>query len=302
MTLLPHSMDYFFTTTLRYSFDKDAECPRFDRFMDEVTVNNEDMKNTLLEFLGYSFSGMEYRWHKVLILPGDGSNGKSTFLNVIKALAGKTYSALLVNQFEDEKMRCNLIGKLFNVAEETPRKGLMDSSHFKMLTSGGEYTARAVYSKPLEIDNNRTKFMMACNELPAINDFSHGMIRRLLICPFEAVFTEGVNADPELDSKLRAELPGILNRVIEGYQRLIKQNRFTLSQTSIDAVSEYRDTADTVSMWCAEYLERSTREDLFVSATDMYLSYKNFCSKLGIFTVSLQKFGRDIAQIGRAHV
>lgn len=297
MQLLPHSMEYFFTGVLPYGFDSDATSPRFDQFMDEVTQGNLEMKLTLLEFLGYAFSGMEYKYHKVLILPGDGSNGKSTFLNVIKALAGKNYSSLLVNQLEDEKLRCNLVGKLFNVAEETPRKGLLDSSHFKILTSGGEYSARAVYSVALQIENNRTKFMMACNELPSLNDFSHGMIRRLLICPFDAVFTEGINADTNLEAKLRAELPGILNRVIQGYERLLKANRFTLAQKSIDAVNEYRESTDTVQMWSQETVVTTMKEHDFASTADLYMSYKNYCMKLGVFTVSLQKFSKDFTRI-----
>lgn len=296
MTMAPHSMEYFFTDTLSYAFDPEAKSPRFDRFMEEVTLGNRDSRLSLLEFLGYAISGMEYKWHKVLLLPGDGSNGKSTFLNCIKALSGDSYSALLVNQLEDEKHRCSLIGKLFNVAEETPRKGLLDSSHFKILTSGGEYTGRAVYSKAITIKNNRTKFMMACNELPSLNDFSHGMIRRLLIVPFEATFTEET-ADTEIEAKLRAELPGILNRVIEGYQRLVKNNKFTLAQKSIDAVNEYRDSTDTVNMWAQETVVITDDDGHFVSSADLYMSYKNYCMKLGVFTVSLQKFSKDFARL-----
>ncbi len=294
MELQPHGQNFGFTKVLPYNYDKDATCPRFDLFMDEITCTNEELKRVLMEFMGYSFSGMEYQWHKCLMMTGDGSNGKSTFIDAMKALAGGSYSTLLLDQVGSEVSRHALIGRLFNMAEETPRKSLFESSLFKILSSGGEYTAKQLYHQPIEIQNNRTKFIFACNELPDTNDFTHGMIRRLLIVPFNATFTDD-NMDTKLKQKLLNELPGILNRVIEGYFRLRNQDGFTKSSTIAAAIEEYKESQDVTAAWLHESIDYDNSNDAwFISSTALYTAYTLHCRKIGAYHASQTTFGKIV--------
>lgn len=154
--------------------------------------------------------------------------------------------------------------------------------------------AREPYKKPIQVDNNTTKFIMACNELPALKDFSGGIERRFLIVSFDATF-KGENMDTDLEEKLVAELPGIFNRVVEGYERLITQGRFTKLASSDEQVREYMNSHNSSYKFWEEAVE--TCKDNWISSLDLYRAYVDWCKPLSIKPVTETKFGMEIRKI-----
>jgi P4 family phage/plasmid primase-like protien len=295
MELEPHDPKYGFRTVLNHDYDPKATCPRFDQYLEEISCGDKAKANVLMEFAGYAFSGMPYFHHKALILTGEGSNGKSTFLKVIKKLAGReAYSSLMLNQLDKEYSLAFMVGKLFNIAEETPTGSLMDTSNFKNLSAGGDYMAREPYKKPIQVDRNTTKFIMACNELPALSDFSGGIERRFLIVSFDASF-RGQKMDTNLDEKLYGELPGIFNRVIEGYERLITQNGFTRLDSSDELVREYMNSHNSAYKFWEESIENVKGK--WVASNDLYRAYVEWCKPMSIRPVSSTKFGIELNKV-----
>jgi P4 family phage/plasmid primase-like protien len=297
MELEPHDDKYGFRYCLDHPFERTATCPRFDKFMEEITLGRTDLTNVLLEYAAYAFSGMPYIYQKALMMSGEGANGKSTYIAVLKKLAGgDSYSSLMLNELDHEYKRAYMVGKLFNVAEETPVRSLGDSSWFKVLSAGGSYMAREIYKKPVNVVSNRTKLIMACNELPDMTDFSDGFMRRLIIVPFDAKFSiENGNVDPYIEDKLFAELPGIFNRVIEAYHRLLDQKGFTASEIVKSTIKEYRDTQNTVYNWFNEEVE--VHPDASIPTSNLYRGYVEWCKPMAIRPVTSTKFGSEIKRI-----
>jgi P4 family phage/plasmid primase-like protien len=297
MELEPHDPKYGFRYKLDHGYDPKATCPRFDLFMNEITLGRTALVDVLMEYAAYSFSGMPYIYQKALMMSGEGANGKSTFIAVLKKLAGTdSYSSLMLNELDQEYKRAYMVGKLFNVAEETPVKSLGDSSWFKVLSAGGSYMAREIYKKPVNVVSNRTKLIMACNELPDMTDFSEGFIRRLLIVPFDAKFSaDKGNVDPYIEEKLMAELPGIFNRVVEAYHRLIAQKGFTKSAIVDATITEYKDAQNTVFNWFNEAVEKYTGG--LVPAGNLYKSYVEWCKPMALRPVTTTKFGYEMARL-----
>jgi putative DNA primase/helicase len=297
LEFLPHDKKYGFKYVLNHAYDPNATSPRFDKFMEEITLGRKELQDVLLEYMAYCMSGMPYVYHKCLMLTGEGSNGKSVFLSVLKNLAGfNAYSSLLVNQFEDQYYRALMVGKLFNVGEETPTRRL-DSSFFKILSSGGSFQARQPYGHPVQVASNKTKLIMACNDLPEMTDFSEGFMRRLIIVPFDAKFGDA-NADARIDDKLKAELPGIFNRVIEAYKRLTNQNGFTKSEIIKQAVATYRQEQNSV----VSFVEMRCVLDEKVSmpVEEFTLAYNQWCRDMGIKAESPNRVGRDLGRFFNA--
>lgn len=305
MELEPHDPKFGFKYCLDHAFDPAATCPRFDIFMKEITCNRQELSDILLEYAAYAFSGMPYIYHKALMMSGEGSNGKSTFIAVLKKLAGTdSYSSLMLNELDHEYKRAYMVGKLFNVAEETPVRSLGDSSWFKVLSAGGSYMAREIYKKPTNVVSNRTKLIMACNELPDMTDFSDGFIRRLIICPFDAKFTNSEDnkgeaiADTRLEDKLSTELSGIFNRIIEAYHRLQAQNGFTSSKLVKQTIQTYMDSQNTVFNWFNEEVEYDYQnESWVVPASHMYRIYVDWCKPMSIKPVTTTKFGLEVGRL-----
>jgi P4 family phage/plasmid primase-like protien len=228
--LLPHSPEYGFRYCLPYAFDSLATAPRFEKFLQEVTRNDDSLKKVLEEFGGYAISGDEY-WHqKTMLLVGSGANGKSTYLDILKMISGPdNYSAVSLQDLKSENNRQLLEGKLFNVAPEISRHALKESEKFKYLSDGSEITVKVMWSQPYRI-KNRAKMIFACNDMPESGDTSHGFLRRFAIVNFGQTFTEKMQ-DKFILNKLKLELSGILNVFLAGYDRLLEQRAFTASES-----------------------------------------------------------------------
>lgn len=295
----PHSQDYGFRYVLSYDYDQNAVAPQFERFMLEVMDGRKDLVDVLLEYAGYSFSNDTCWAQKALIMTGEGSNGKSTFMDVLKELAGaENYSSLTLGDIKNEASRRMLEGKLFNLAEETPTYAMAESSLFKNLVSGGETTIKVLYKQPYTI-TNKAKLMFACNELPKTRDTTRGFFRRLIIVPFDRKFI-GKKKDPFIKNKLLSELPGIFNLVVNGYRTLKAQEAFTRSAAIERELRVYRKELDSVKAWyddCVKDHLDDANSSIIVPLSQLYGSYKIYAESRGEKPELLTTMARRLSTI-----
>lgn len=299
MELVPHSIDFGFRYVLPYDYDSEAKAPRFEKFMQEIMRERQELCDILLEYAGYCFSNDTCWTQKALIMTGEGANGKSTLMNVLRSLAGKeNYASLTLSDLKAETNRQQLDGRLFNLAEETPTYAMAESSLFKNLVSGGETTVKMLYKQPYTIAN-KCKLMFACNELPKTKDTTKGFFRRLLIVPFDRVF-EGEERDSFLEEKLMQELPGIFNLVIRGYKRLKKQRGFSEADAVAKEIEQYRLELDTVALWfdrCVEDSKIATCEGAPLQLSKLYAGYKFFTENNGEKPEVYTTFGKRMMKL-----
>lgn len=300
MKLVDHSKDYGFTNILPYSYDPKAlEAPIFNQFMDEITCGREDLKKVLLEFCGYAISGDDYWLHKALVLSGSGSNGKSTFMQILKEVAGEeNCSKKTMSELNKETARYELENKLFNIGEETKVRALAESEVFKTLTSGNEITVKKLYQQEYEI-TNRAKIIFACNEDPRFEDTSHGFFRRLVIVPFERQFSEE-EADKAIHSKLRQEKTAIFNIFIRHYKDLLERGGLPKSETVDNSLEKYKTENDIFYLWLGDCLSQGNGED-FASNDDLWDSFSQYCERRNalrfkIYTDFIKRLGRELPQ------
>lgn len=290
-----------FRYVLPYRYDPTARAPRFEKFLARVTGGDKPMQQALMEYVGYALSGDDYWLHKALVLTGEGSNGKSTFMKVLWALAGKNnVSSVGLKELEQEYQRALFDGKLMNISDETPTKALMDSSYFKAMCSGSTVTVRPPYKEPYSLDN-RAKFIITCNRLPDTLDTSYGFFRRLLIVPFDQVFTKESDPefDPHLARKLLEELPGIFNIAMTAYLRLKKQGEFTHVEAVKQALKSYESAINTVKHWFDEEVTPLTNghAGAFTPMDDLYQNYKLSTQNNTMHVMSSVHFAREIAKL-----
>lgn len=277
--LKPHSPSFYFKYILPFSYDPNADCPNFKRFLEQVTMGRQDLIDILQEFGGYAISGDSYWLHKILILVGEGRNGKSTFLNTLKEIAGKdNVSFASFDDLHNVNMRQTLEGKLFNMTEELSNKDLKDTSLLKQITGQGQMAVKMMYHQPYYI-TNRAKIIVATNEIPNFNDSSYGLAQRLCIVPFDKTFkTE--EQDPHIHQKFKQEYSGIFNLFLKGYERLMKNEKLTFSATVDEEVTEQMKSANIIKQWLDES-ECVTVHPLngkcyFAATQDLYKEFKNW--------------------------
>lgn len=300
MDFMPHTPARGFRHVLPYDYAPGADCPAFRTLMQNVTGGDEKLQTMLLEYAGYAVSNDAIWLQKALVLLGGGANGKSTWLNILKALAGRdNFSSLGLKDFESEYNRQMLDGKLFNVSEEMPRAKL-ETANFKAIATGATVQARKPYQEPYAF-RNRAKLIFACNSLPDTWDTSDGFFRRFLIVPFNERFSdEKGNLDPFIEDKVLEELSGVFNLVLAAYRKLIVAKRFTDSEKSKEAAMDYRMEMDTVREWFADYVAVNTNGGMETTASrigDMYDSYVRITRANGKAPVNSTWFGRKLSYL-----
>ncbi len=258
-TLSPHTPEQGFLYALPYGYDPTATCPAFDKFMGEITSGDKQIQALLHEFLGYSICDQDYWLQKAILLIGEGSNGKSTYLKIAEELAGRENIAFLsLYDLQVETSRSHLEGKLLNISDELPNYNFKNTELLKKLL-GGTMTARKLYHDGTMIENS-TKFIFAGNEIPSTNDVSEGLFRRLVIVPFSAKFSQGPGdvdakaADITLLARIKAELPGVFNRVMEHYRNLKARGHLITSDKAVIEHKRYRAEVDRTGSWVKDNL------------------------------------------------
>jgi putative DNA primase/helicase len=195
---------------------------------------------------------------------------------------GLVYSGR-VDQLEGQRFALgHLFGKLLYLDDDMksgiklPDGVLKKISEAKTLT--GEYKNR-----PLFDFRNTAIPILLCNNVPSLSDLSHGMMRRLKVVPFNRIFKEK-EIDRHLFERIGAkELPGVLNRALEGWKRLQCQGHFTKSVDILAANKLFLAHANPLQGFIDECCEKEskskTKMDVF------YNHYKNWASENG-FTMT----------------
>jgi putative DNA primase/helicase len=224
LELRRHRAEDLLTVVIPRRFDPKAKCPRFERFLDEITLGDTRLKNLLLSVAGYSLLGLTTE-QKFVILHGNGEDGKTTFLSAIDAALGPLSAKTAANHFmsaqfdEHPTWLMRLYGKRFVWAEEPSHFRQLNEALIKEVTGGGQVVARWMNADESEF-HPQFKLWLASNHLPRIDNVDHGIWRRIAVIPFNAKFVSpdslvadhpgAFPRDNMLKFKLQSEAPGIV--------------------------------------------------------------------------------------------
>ena len=300
-TLSGHSPDMFFKYVLDHDYNTEAQCPTFLKSLELVTNGDADLKKLIQQVFGYCIAGGHPVAHKAFMFYGDGGNGKSTILTALGNLVGQTNSARVpLTLFDKPFSMISLDGKLVNLIDETPKFNINPEA-FKNVVSGG-YVRAAHKGKP-EVDlKMNARVIFACNKLPNFKDDTDGMLRRLIIIPFNHKIPDK-EADRAIDKKIKAEMSGILNWAIEGMRSLTKNNyQFKKGAATDDTMDQYRLETDSVYYFfeeCTEFMDGPKGDDVFSQYADLYEEYKAMCIVQGLYKVSGRVFSRGASKYYR---
>jgi putative DNA primase/helicase len=183
---------------------------------------------------------------------------------------------------------------MINVSSETPKKKQLNTDVVKAVVAGDLVTGRRPYQGPAKF-KPYAKHYLAMNEIPLIDDPSHGMWRRIYILPFNRKFEEH-EMDVDLTDKLKAELSGIFNWAIEGYKRLRERNFvFSVGNTMKQSKQNYRNQSNSVLDFAARRLMRSSNGDRLIFK-DAYEVYRAFCQAEGYKKPQMKKEFKNILE------
>lgn len=278
---------------LPYDYEKDAECHKFQKFMGEMIPEPEKQKN-LAEFFGSCFSDVKHE--KVMLLYGTGANGKSVVLEIITRLFGEeniAHNTLEEITNASGYFRGSLMDCLLNYAGEISNKVSPDS--LKRIASGEPLNARYVRGRPFVVkDYCRAAFN--CNEFPEVKDNSDGFFRRFMIIQFAKTVPKKAQNPWLADEICESDLPGIMNWIIEGLQRLLKQKgRFTYSPSSEALLENYRRLTNSAELFVEKLRADGPRR---YQSNSLYADYKRHCIENELAVISRRLFSAEVQKYG----
>jgi P4 family phage/plasmid primase-like protien len=289
--LAPHTSAVFTTVQLPIEYDSVATCPAFDHYLS--TTFDTDVIPLIEEILGWCLVP-DRRFEQAVMLTGEGENGKSVFLDLVGYLLGEgNVSNVALQDLEENRFKAaQLYGKLANVFADLDARGLQSSSMFKTLTTGDPIDAERKHCDPFRF-RSYAKLLFSANTIPASRDRTHAFYRRWLIIPFTRTF-DGLGDNPKPDKglreKLKAELPGILNRAIDGLRRLTLNEAFTQSKSVIEAKKAYIRSNDNVRVFVEECV--IAKAESTIVKKNFYQVYEIWCDRYGERAIS-QKALKD---------
>lgn len=285
----------FLTYQMGFQYDPNACAPRFHQYLNEVLPDQESQQ-VLAEFMGYIFT-RNLKLEKVLFLYGTGRNGKSVLFDIIRAMIGEnniSYYGLSSLTDDLGYHRAKLVNKLVNWASDVGDR--LQSNIFKQLASGEPTECRLPYKDPFEL-HNVCKFVFNSNSLPSDVEQSDAFFERFLIIPFTQ-YIEPEKRDSNLAKKIISEeLPGVFNWVLDGLNRLVKQEKFSPCKASDDILQKFRRESDSVAMFIYEMNYEPVAGE-WIQFKPVYTEYWNYCIDEGVKPEPKKKFNERLENLG----
>lgn len=273
---------------LPYEYDALAGCVLWKKFLDRVLPSKVYQK-ILQEFLGSLFVSRKLvKMETMMILYGNGSNGKSVIFDTVVGILGKeSVSSFGIDELtgkgqERKRNIASINGKRLNYSSESRHMTLKgDSGTLKALISGEPIEARPMYGDNFTVDEI-PHIMVNANVLPNVDDWTYGMRRRICILPFtEQISKEEQNK--ELSRELRDEYSAIFNWILDGRDSFAR-NGYKLSESLEleDFMEDYEHSFNNVTRFMKEegfapcLRDKHDVTPVWMKATALYKKYKTW--------------------------
>ena len=282
-----HEPLLYMTHRVEWNYDPTAEAPRWQQFLDEVTLGRPELADFLQRVVGYCIGGGTQE-SVLIVFHGGGANGKSVFLNALRNVFKSITGIAAFSAFEKKNNQSGtsdlaaLAQARIVMAQEGERNAPMNEALLKRATGSDPISVRHLYKDQFSFVP-KWKIIMATNYRPRLRGTDEGLWRRILLIPWDAQFL-GANRDHNLQEKLEAEAEGILAWAVEG---AMKYHTEGLNPPKIIqlGMNDYRETSDEIATF-VDQLELG--EDFDVSGRDVYERYQDWCLEEGIRAMSRQ--------------
>ena len=296
-TMQDFSPNIVITNKIPWDFNSAAFSELADHTLNRLACDDPAIRSLLEECIGYCF----YRRNelgKAFILTGDKNNGKSTFLEVVKAiLHDSNISALDAKELGDRFTTSMMFGKLANIGDDISDDFMQGSqvSIFKKIVTGNRIKAERKGQDPFEF-NPYIKLLFSANDIPRMKDKTGAVLRRLVIIPFNATFTK---EDPDYDAFIKYKLVEqesveyLIRLGLEGLRRVLENQGFTNSEKVDRQLEEYEEENNPIVAFIHDQ-ENGEADIINETTEDVYARYKVFCNVASMTPMSKIVFTKQI--------
>ena len=301
-----HNPNDYCSVQSSYPYNPDATYRNWAKFVDDITAGDPKASELLQLIPGYTLF-QDSPHEKIFVLSGNGSNGKSKYLEILRQLFGAANVSHLQPRALLDKFRLiQFRESILNIAGEI-RSDLRDVEELMKSIASGEPQVACYKSKDFVTFVPRTKMIFATNNQLTSDDTSDGLTRRLIIVDFKVSFVD--NPDPgdpyqrqkninildELTSELNSG--GIFNWAYEGYKLLRAVGYFTETADQEQLIQDFRRSSNPVLVFWEESDHRPAEYDY----QQAYSDYSKWCLENGHKPETSQKFHAEYRKITNKH-
>jgi putative DNA primase/helicase len=292
-TLLDHDPRFFNQTAVPFAYDAKAPQPKqWLEFLQALWPEDPSSIAALQEWFGYIISG-RLDLHKILLLVGPTRGGKGAIARVLGALVGReNVAGPTLSSLGTGFGLSTLIGKPLAVISDArlPTGRSSQTVVERLLAISGEDTIDVdrKYRDPWT-GKLPSRFMVISNELPKLGDASAAIAGRFV--PLQLSRSWLGKEDRELETRLHAELTGILNWSLDGLKRLTKNDHFTRPESTEEAMDTLMDLASPAGAFVRDCCEQGEHETNF---DEMWKAWKDWAEDNNHSRGTKQTFGKDL--------
>lgn len=283
-TLLSFNDELAFTNPpINAEYDENAYSEIVDKTLNKISCNDPDLRYLLEEIIGACLCRDNRLIGKLFILYGDGSNGKSVYINMLQKLLGyDNYSTVKMQEFEKDKFtKIDLYGKLANFGDDISAEYMSETSTWKNVVTGDAPIRGEEKGVQSFMFHPYATPIFSCNEIPKVGDLTNGWFRRVVYVPFNAVFSpQDKDFDPLINEKLctQKSLNYLFKLGISGLKRMIENHTTTTGEKVTSLKASIRIESDSLLGFVTEYGVDKIPENM---TQDIYNEYLLFCSNNG---------------------
>lgn len=292
------SPKFIITSKIKTYYNPFAEKPilggwfDFDKWLDTLTCNDKELVTLLWQVMNEAINPNRTR-KKMVLLVGDGNNGKGTFQALLENLIGReNISNLKPDQFGKEFYLGALEGKVCNIGDDISNKYLDEVSDLMSIVSGDPVQVNKKGKQPIE-----ARFKLLCifsgNDLPSARNKTAGWYRRLCIIPFNADFN-GETERPEIKDEFIRDKT-LLEWVLFQILNMADFDKFIEPKAVQEMLTEYQNNNDYIKVWVENYYIPNGWHE--VNHVPMFIArnkLKEFAEDIGIDKPKLGQFGKNV--------
>lgn len=302
LTLRPHSPAWFALSSLPYAYDSNADCPAWQRFLNEVFDGDAERITLLQKWFGLLLTPIT-AYQKALLMVGPRRSGKGTIGREIRYVFGSDACASpALHSLTSDFGLWPLLGKTIAVMGDAHLSRRSDSvavlERLKSIIGEDPVDVHRKNLPTLTDVRLGVRFVISVNELPMFNDPSGALAVRLCILPFRVSFAG--REDRDLEAKLRAETPGVFNWALDGLFLLLREG-FHEPAESRDLIASFGRLTSPVRAFVedccvAETLGAQGRKHETPCKT-VWSAYAGWCDISGHKPAGEERFGEHLRNV-----
>jgi len=247
-----------FSFELKINYIEKCSFANAKKFFNEISVNDEEMVDFHRRLWGYSLTG-ETCDRSLYTMYGEGKNGKSTLINIIKKILGDFYGVLDECVMTKTSISRGATPELAPLVDarvatlpESEEGETINSKRLKTITGDDTITMRKLYEDQMSFET-QAKCFMPTNHKPKININDSAVVDRIKFIPFTARFEETPENVKYISDIYEKHLDEFFSFFVSGAVDWYGGKELKPAKCMLDEKAEYLKDQDTI----ADFLEQT---------------------------------------------